>query len=123
MAFKTEYEFILPRGYVDENGEIHKKGIMRLATAADEIMPMKDPRVQQNPGYLTIILLARVITSLEGISMIDVRLIEKLFTADLAFLQDLYQRINQMENPSYKTVCPHCGEQHDVAVNFMTADQ
>ena len=123
MSFKTEYEFILPRGYIDEDGEIHKKGTMRLATAADEIVPMKDPRVQQNPGYLTIILLARVITNLEGISMVDVRLIERLFTADLAFLQELYQRINQMDNPSYKTVCPHCGEQYDAPINFMETDQ
>lgn len=123
MSFKTEYEFELPRGYIDENGEIHKKGIMRLATAADEIVPMKDPRVQQNPGYLTIILLARVITNLEGITMVDTRLIEKLFTADLAYLQDLYQRINVMEDPSYKTICPHCGKEIDVPVNFMAADQ
>ena len=123
MSFKTEYEFELTRGYMDENGELHKKGIMRLATAADEIVPMKDPRVQQNPGYLTIILLARVITSLEGISMVDVRLIEKLFTIDLAYLQDLYQRINQMESPSYKTICPHCGKEIEAPINFMTTDQ
>ena len=60
MSFQTEFEFELPRGYVDQNGEVHKKGVMRLATAADEIMPLRDPRVQQNPGYLTIILLSRV---------------------------------------------------------------
>ncbi|MDF2881816.1 MAG: hypothetical protein K0R54_2373 [Clostridiaceae bacterium] len=123
MSFKIEYEFELPRGYIDENKEVHKKGKMRLATAADEILPMKDPRVQQNPGYLTIILLARVITNLEGISMVDTRLIESLFTADLAYLQDLYQRINNMDNPNYKTTCPHCGKEIQVPVNFMNADQ
>jgi hypothetical protein len=123
MAFKTEYEFVLPRGYIDEDGEVHKKGIMRLATAADEIVPLKDPRVQQNPGYLTIILLARVITNLEGISMVDVRLIERLFTADLAYLQELYQKINEEENPTYKTICPHCGKAIEAPINFMAADQ
>lgn len=123
MAFKTEYEFVLPKGYVDESGEIHKKGTMRLATAADEILPMKDPRVQQNPGYLTIILLARVISELEGVSMVDTRLIEKLFTVDLAYLQDLYQRINGMDDPSYKITCPHCGQKFDAPINFMETDQ
>lgn len=121
--FKTEFEFELPRGYMDENGEVHKKGIMRLATAADEIIPMKDPRVQQNPGYLTIILLARVITSLEGVSMVDVRLIERLYTMDLAYLQDLYERINQMEMPVYKTICPNCGKDIEAPINFMTTGQ
>lgn len=123
MLFETEFEFELPRGFVDENGEVHKKGIMRLATAADEIIPMKDPRVQQNPGYLTIILLARVITSLEGVSMVDVRLIERLYTMDLAYLQDLYERINQMEMPVYKTICPNCGKDIEAPINFMTAGQ
>lgn len=123
MSFKTEYEFTLPRGYIDDDGELHKKGTMRLATAADEIVPLKDPRVQQNPGYLTIILLARVITKLEGVSMVDVRLIEKLFTADLAFLQDLYQRINQMDAPVYKTNCPECGKPINLPINFMETDQ
>ena len=64
MSFQTEFEFELPRGYVDQNGEVHKHGVMRLATAADEIMPLRDPRVQQNPGYLTVILLSRVVTKL-----------------------------------------------------------
>lgn len=123
MSFKTEYEFTLPRGYIDDDGELHRKGTMRLATAADEIVPLKDPRVQQNPGYLTIILLARVITKLEGVSMVDVRLIEKLFTADLAFLQDLYQRINQMDAPVYKTICPECGKSINLPINFMETDQ
>lgn len=64
MAFQTEYNFMLPRGYLDKDGILHREGTMRLANAGDEILPLKDPRVQQNPGYLTIILLARVITSL-----------------------------------------------------------
>ena len=71
MSFQTEFEFELPRGYVDQNGEVHKRGVMRLATAADEIMPLRDPRVQQNPGYLTVILLSRVVTKLGTLQAIN----------------------------------------------------
>lgn len=121
MAFQTEYEFILPRGYLDKNGILHREGIMRLANAGDEILPLKDPRVQQNPGYLTVILLARVITSLGSLPAVDTRVIENLYTMDLAYLQDLYQKINTMDTPGYKTVCPHCGEEIVAPVNFMEA--
>ena len=93
--------------------------VMRLANAADEILPLRDPRVQQNPGYLSIILLARVVTKLGSLPAVDTRIIEGLFTMDLAYLQDLYQRINNMEMPMYKTICPHCGEEVEVPVNFM----
>lgn len=117
--FQTEYPFELPKGYIDGDGVVHKKGTMRLATAADEILPMKDPRVQQNPSYLSIILLARVITNLGSLPAIDTRIIEKLFTADLAFLQDMYQRINQIEPPVVKTICPHCGEKIEVQWPFL----
>lgn len=121
MAFQTEFEFTLPRGFVDMNGNVHREGIMRLANAGDEILPMRDPRVQQNPSYLTIILLARVITKLGSLPSVDTNVIEKLYTMDLAYLQDLYQRINTMDVPSYKGVCPHCGQQIDIPVNFMEA--
>ena len=113
--FETEFSFVLPKGYVDRDGNLHKEGKMRLATAADEIIPLRDPRVQQNPGYLVIILLSRVITSLATI--------EGLYTSDLAYLQDLYERVNQAEVPSYRTVCPHCGEEITVPINFMEAGQ
>lgn len=121
MAFQTEYEFTLPRGYVDNTGTMHKTGTMRLATAADEILPLKDSRVQQNPGYLTVILLARVVTRLGSIPAVDTRVIENLYTADLAYLQDLYERINTMDTPCYKAVCPHCSQEIEVPVNFMNA--
>lgn len=121
MAFQTEYSFVLPRGYLEREGVLHKEGTMRLANAGDEILPLKDPRVQQNPGYLTIILLARVITRLGSLPAVDTRVVEQFFTADLAYLQDLYQRINTMEQPSYQTVCPHCHEEIEVPVNFMEA--
>lgn len=122
MAFQTEYDFILPRGYLDKEGILHKEGTMRLANAADEILPLKDPRVQQNPGYLTIILLARVVTKLGSLAAVDTRVIESLFTMDLAYLQDLYQRVNTMEMPGYKAVCPHCHEEIEVPINFMEAE-
>ena len=121
MAFQTEYSFVLPRGYLDKSGILHKEGKMRLANAGDEILPLKDPRVQQNPGYLTIILLARVVTEMGSLPVVDTRVIENLFTIDLAYLQDLYQKINTMELPGYRAVCPHCGQEINVPVNFMEA--
>ncbi len=119
MPFQTEYEFELPKGFIDTQGNMHKKGVMRLATAADEILPMRDPRVQQNPSYLSVILLSRVITKLGEVGHIDTKVVERLFTADLAYLQDLYQRINQMETPSYPTTCPKCGHEHETPVDFF----
>ena len=116
---ETEFEFELPKGYVDKNGDVHKRGTMRLATAADEILPMRDPRVQQNAGYLTIILLSRVITRLGTLSSINTHVIEGLFTMDLAYLQGLYQRINMSEMPTYKVVCPHCNQQIEVPLDFL----
>ena len=123
MSFQTEFPFVLPRGFVDMNGVVHKEGIMRLANAGDEILPLRDPRVQQNPGYLTIILLARVVTKLGSLPAVDTNVIEKLYTMDIAYLQALYQRINTMEMPTYKGVCPHCGQELDIPVNFMEAGQ
>ncbi|MFS0555398.1 phage tail assembly protein [Brevibacillus sp. 179-C9.3 HS] len=121
MAFKTEYEFELPRGYVDEEGNLHKRGIMRLATAADEILPMRDPRVQQNPGYLTIILLTRVITKLGDVRGIDTRVVERLFTADLAYLQNLYRQINELDSSMFTTSCPKCEHEYQVDMAFSGA--
>jgi hypothetical protein len=116
---EIEFEFELPKGYVDKNGDVHKRGTMRLATAADEILPMRDPRVQQNAGYLTIILLSRVITRLGTLTTINTHVIEGLFTMDLAYLQDLYQRINMSDMPTYKVVCPHCNQQIEVPLDFL----
>lgn len=123
MTVETEFPFTLPRGYVDDSGMLHREGIMRLANAADEILPLRDPRVQQNPAYLTIILLARVIVRLGSLPAVDTKIVEKLFTMDLAYLQDLYQRVNSMETPIYKSICPHCGEEVDIPVNFLEAGQ
>lgn len=97
-ALQTEFDFTLPRGYVGSDGALHKKGRMRLATALDEIAPLRDPRVRANQAYLVIILLARVITKLGDIEVIDTGVVEGLFSADLAFLQDFYRKINDL-NP------------------------
>lgn len=94
MTFRTEVEFTLPKGYLDNEGVLHRQGVMRLATAADEILPLKDSRVQQNPAYLTIIVLARVITRLGSLGDVNTKIIEGLFASDLNYLQSLYERAN-----------------------------
>lgn len=114
---QTEFPFTLPLGYVDGEGNLHREGVMRMATAYDEIAPMKDHRVQSNPGYLVIILLARVIIRLGELEYINPKVIEGLFSADLAFLQDLYQRINEHGHNHLTVACPHCEEQFDVEIN------
>lgn len=123
MAFQTEFQFTLPRGYLDMDGNLHREGIMRLANAGDEILPLRDTRVQQNPGYLSIILLSRVIIKLGDLPAVDTRVIENLYTMDLAYLQDLYEKINTMDLPVYKGVCPHCSQTVEIPVNFMEAGQ
>ena len=116
MAFQTEVEFTLPRGYMDEGGMLHQEGVMRLATAADEILPLRDPRVQSNPAYLTVIVLSRVITKLGSLPDVNPRIVENLFASDVSFLQSLYQQINTNSNGNgHKRVsCPNCNEEIDV---------
>lgn len=94
LGFATEVEFTLPKGYIDARGVLHRDGVMRLATAADEILPLRDPRVQQNEAYLTVIVLSRVILRLGTLTDIDTRMIEGLFASDLDYLQRLYERLN-----------------------------
>jgi hypothetical protein len=108
MNMKTEYPFVLPRGYVDAEGRVHRDGLMRLATARDEIAPQVDPKVQQNPAYLTILLLSRTVTKLGSVSNVGTETIENLFASDLAFLQDLYRRINQEGRTEAEVNCPSC---------------
>ena len=122
-SLRTEYPFELPRGYLDFRGELHKRGVMRMATARDELEPLTDARVMERPPYLTVVLLARVITklgSLEG-DEIDHRVIESLFASDLAFLQDLYRRINQEGHTRAAVTCPNC--QHGFTVDVAGGRQ
>ncbi len=106
--FKTEYEFTLPKGYVDKNGKLHKKGVMRLATAKDEIAPLQDYKVKNNEAYMIIILLSRVISKIGEVEHIDTGVIEKLFSSDLDFLQKFYQKINSSDSTEVAIKCPHC---------------
>jgi hypothetical protein len=105
---QTEFEFTLPMGYVDGEGNVHREGIMRLATAMDEVAPMRDPRVRSNEAYLTIILLSRVVTTLGSLRGITPNVIENLFAADFAYLQDFYRRINENGHLATEVVCPEC---------------
>jgi len=117
MTLQTEFPFTLPHGYIDPEGNLHREGVMRMAIAYDEIAPMKDPRVQANPGYLVIILLSRVITRLGDLEHINPKVIENLFAADLAFLQDLYCRINENGHNRLQVTCPHCEKSFEAEVS------
>jgi hypothetical protein len=119
LKVQTEFPFSLPRGYLDAEGVVHRQGAMRLATAQDEILPMKDPRVQTNPGYLVIILLSRVIVRLGDLTHINPKVIEGLFSADLAFLQDFYRRINETGHNRVNVTCPNCESKFELEVNGL----
>ncbi|MFE5826869.1 hypothetical protein ACFQ7B_34660, partial [Streptomyces erythrochromogenes] len=110
------FPFTLPRGYVDDQGKVHRTGVMRLATARDEIHPLTDIRVRQNPAYLSVVLLSRVITDLGTVKDISSEVVEKFFAADLAFLQKFYEKINVDGTPVASTVCPDC--QHEFNVDM-----
>ena len=119
MAFKTQFPFRLPRGYVDESGNVHRDGVMRLATARDEILPLQDYRVQSNRAYLVIVLLSRVITKIGDDEHISVDMIENLFSTDLAYLQEFYRKINEEGGtPKHHVTCPKC--QHEMDVDMVT---
>lgn len=117
MMLQTEFEFTLPKGYVDREGNVHRDGTMRLATAMDEIMPLRDPRVKNNSAYLVIILLTRVITRLGTLTDLSTNVVENLFSADLAYLQNFYRRINQEGSTTVHAACPSCGADVEVSVS------
>ena len=113
----THFEFTLPRGYVDPAGTVHRRGEMRLATALDEIEPLQDPRVRQNEAYLPVLLLARVVVRLGSLEAVTPAVIEALFAGDLAYLQDLYLRLNDSEPVVVSAICPHCNSQFQLQVS------
>lgn len=119
MVLQTEYPFVLPKGYVDEQGNVHNEGVMRLATARDEIAPLQDPRVRNNEAYLLIMLLAQVITKLGTLPQVTPQIIENMFAVDIAYLQDLYQQINDLDDRTVDVICPYCGESYEVNIPFM----
>ena len=112
---RTEFPFELPRGYVDGSGNVHRSGVMRLATGRDELVPLRDDRVRENPAYLSVVLLARVVTRIGTIEDVHAGIIENMFATDVAFLQDLYRRVNQEGHTRAGVTCPSC--QHSFAVD------
>lgn len=112
MAFQTEFPFTLPKGFVDSNGTLHREGVMRLANAKDEIVPLNDMRVQRNRAYLIIVLLSRVISRLGTLAEVNTGIIENLFASDLRFLEEMYNRINEDE-ATVQVTCPECGAKFD----------
>lgn len=106
---QTEFPFELPRGYVDRDGNVHRQGMMRLATAMDEIAPLRDMRVRANEAYLAVLLLSRVVTRLGELDPVTPQVIESLFAADMAYLQDFYRRINEVGANVVEVTCPQCG--------------
>ena|SRR5437868_1018853 len=122
---QTEFNFTLPRGFVDDSGSLHREGTMRLATAADEIVPLRDPRVLANQAYLVIILLSRVITRLGTLAdgTINANVVERMFSADLAYLQDFYRRINENGHNRVSATCPACANQFEVEVELAATGE
>ncbi len=114
QQLRTEFPFELPRGYVDESGAVHRDGVMRLSTARDELVPLRDVRVQENPAYLSVVLLGRVITRLGTLTMVHDGIVENMFASDLAFLQDFYRQINAEGHTRAAVQCPHCSEPFEV---------
>jgi hypothetical protein len=108
-GLRTEYQFTLPCGFVDERGDLHRGGVMRLATALDEVEPLRDPRVRGNEAYLSILLLSRVVVELGAISPVSPAVVERLFATDFTYLQNLYERVNQADSGLVETECPTCG--------------
>lgn len=114
QTLRTEFPFELPRGYVDDAGTVHRTGTMRLATARDELLPMRDRRVQENSAYLSVVLLGRVITQLGTLPSVHDGIVEQMFASDLAFLQDFYRQVNAEGDTRASVVCPHCEQPFEV---------
>lgn len=111
---RTEFTFTLPRGYVDGQGTVHREGIMRLATARDEIEPLRDAAVRQNEAYLAVLLLARVVTRIGEVTEITPEVVEALYAADFDHLQRLYERLNTDGEAVGAVTCPHCAQAFEV---------
>ncbi|OLF09771.1 hypothetical protein BLA60_18505 [Actinophytocola xinjiangensis] len=113
-SYRTEFDFELPRGYLDEDGTVHRTGKMRLATARDELRPQIDLRVKENPGYLSVVLLSQVITELGTVPEVHVGVVERMYATDIAFLQEFYRRINSEGHTRAGVSCPSCGAAFEI---------
>jgi hypothetical protein len=116
MKNETVFRFTLPHGYVDAEGRTHREGIIRLATALDEIESVAHPRVEANEAYLPVILMSRVVTQLGDLTEVTPQVIEGLFAADLAYLEDVYLRLNSHESVIVGAMCPHCDTRFQLRV-------
>jgi hypothetical protein len=121
MMLQTEVEFRLPKGYLDDSGTLHRDGTMRLATAADEILPLRETSVQKNPAYLTVIVLSRVVTRLGDVPLVTPATIERLFASDAEYLQELYNRLNHERSGESSVRCPQC--QHEFQPELQSLGQ
>lgn len=115
-SMQTEFEFTLPRGFVDSEGQVHRNGRMRLATAVDEIEAIEHPQVQEKESYLPVLLLARVVTQLGNIAPVGPQIIAQLYASDFTYLQDLYLRLNSTDVITLNTTCPQCGHEYQLQV-------
>ncbi|MEE6288295.1 hypothetical protein V2J52_11580 [Georgenia sp. MJ173] len=116
-ALRTEFDFELPRGFLDSDGVLHRSGTMRLATARDELLPLYDARVQENAAFTTVVLLGRVITRLGSLPTVDSNVVENMFASDVAFLQDLYRRINAEGHTRAAVTCPECSHRFTLDIS------
>lgn len=119
MMIQTEFPFTLPVGYQDEDGTLHREGTMRMATAADEILPVRDARVQGNEAYHVIVLLSRVVTRLGSLSQVNPKVVENLYVADMAHLQSLYNEVNSVGGHRVAAQCPHCNGEFDLEIDGL----
>ena len=110
----TEFAFTLPRGFVDASGAVHREGVMRLATARDEIEPLRDAEVRRNEAYLAVLLLSRVVTRIGDVVDVTPSVIEELYAADFDHLQRLYERLNTDGEAVGAVTCPHCAQAFEV---------
>lgn len=114
----TEFAFTLPRGLVDTQNRVHRQGVMRLATALDEILLQKERKVQENSAYGVLVMLSRVITRLGSLTSVSPNLLEALVVSDLAYLREFYNRVNQQGNTHIPTQCPHCNTKFSVELEL-----
>lgn len=121
MELQTVYPFRLPKGYLDREGNLHREGQMRLATAGDELSALRDPRVKADESMMNVLLLSKVVTALGTLTEITPEVMESLFVGDLEFLQNMYETINKVDNPKIQVTCPHCGHQFTDTINFQGA--
>lgn len=121
MQLQTVYPFRLPKGYLDPEGNLHREGRMRLATAGDELSALRDPRVKADESYLNAVLLSKVILSLGSLPSVTPEIIEGMFISDMEYLQNMYDTINRADKPQIQVTCPHCGKQFTDTLNFLGA--